>query len=109
MVKQYSKLLAMDGVNLDITEDGLEAMAEEAIERGTGARALRSIFEKLMLEVMFDAPSHDGFTRVTVDREVVEGTREAEVIVENVVDKDIEPSDDGDGGDDGGDDEMEAA
>ena len=109
MVKQYSKLLAMDGVNLDITEDGLEAMAEEAIERGTGARALRSIFEKLMLEVMFDAPSHDGFTRVTVDREVVEGTREAEVIVENVVEKDIEPSDDGDGGDDGGDDEMEAA
>ena len=109
MVKQYSKLLAMDGVNLDITEDGLEAMAEEAIERGTGARALRSIFEKLMLDVMFDAPSHDGFTRVTVDREVVEGTREAEVIVENVVKKDIEPSDDDDGGDDGGDDEMEAA
>ena len=109
MVKQYSKLLAMDGVNLDITEDGLEAMAEEAIERGTGARALRSIFEKLMLDVMFDAPSHDGFTRVTVDREVVEGTREAEVIVEKVVEKDIESSDDGDGGDDGGDDEMEAA
>ena len=109
MVKQYSKLLAMDGVNLDITEDGLEAMAEEAIERGTGARALRSIFEKLMLDVMFDAPSHDGFTRVTVDREVVEGTREAEVIVENVVKKDIQPSDDDDGGDDGGDDEMEAA
>jgi len=105
MVKQYRKLLAMDGVNLDITEDGLEAMAEEAIERGTGARALRSIFEKLMLDVMFDAPGHDGFTRVTVDREVVENTREAEVIVENVIEKDIEPSDDGDGGGD----EMEAA
>lgn len=82
MVKQYSKLLAMDGVDLEITEEGLEAMAEEAIERGTGARALRSIFEKLMLDVMFDAPSHDGFSRVVVDREVVTGEKEAEVVVE---------------------------
>jgi ATP-dependent Clp protease ATP-binding subunit ClpX len=104
MVKQYSKLLAMDGVNLDITDDGLEAMAEEAIERGTGARALRSIFEKLMLDVMFDAPSQDGFTRVTLDREVVEGTCEAEVIVEDSAEKDVESPDD-----DGDDDEKEAA
>jgi ATP-dependent Clp protease ATP-binding subunit ClpX len=80
MVKQYSKLLAMDGVNLEITEDGLEALAEEAMGRGTGARALRSIFEKLMLEVMFDAPSHDGYTRVIVDRDVVEGKRDPEVL-----------------------------
>ncbi len=80
MVKQYSKLLAMDGVNLEITEDGLEALAEEAIGRGTGARALRSIFEKLMLEVMFEAPSHDGYTRVIVDRDVVEGKRDPEVL-----------------------------
>ena len=104
MVKQYSKLLAMDGVNLDITDDGLEAMAEEAIERGTGARALRSIFEKLMLDVMFDAPSQDGFTRVTLDREVVEGNCVAEVILEDPTDKDIESPDD-----DGDDDEKEAA
>ena len=82
MVKQYSKLLAMDGVDLEITEEGLEAMAEEAIERGTGARALRSIFEKLMLDFMFDAPSHAGFSRVVVDREVVTGEKEAEVVVE---------------------------
>jgi ATP-dependent Clp protease ATP-binding subunit ClpX len=82
MVKQYSKLLAMDGVNLEITEDGLEAMAEDAIDRGTGARALRSIFEKLMLDVMFDAPSHDGFSKVVVDRDVVEGKKEAKVVVE---------------------------
>lgn len=80
MLKQYSKLLAMDGVNLEITEDGLEALAEEAMGRGTGARALRSIFEKLMLEVMFDAPSHEGYTRVIVDREVVEGKRDPEVL-----------------------------
>ena len=76
MVKQYSKLLAMDGVALEITPDGLEAFAEEAIGRGTGARALRSIFEKLMLDVMFDAPNHEHPTRVVIDREVVEGKRE---------------------------------
>jgi len=75
MVKQYSKLLAMDGVSLEITTDGLEALAEEAMGRGTGARALRSIFEKLMLDVMFEAPNHDGYTRVVVDRAVVEGAR----------------------------------
>ena len=82
MIKQYSKLLAMDGVDLDITQDGLEALAEEAIERGTGARALRSIFEKLMLDVMYDAPNHEGFTKVVIDRDVVEGKREPEVIFE---------------------------
>ena len=53
-----------------------EAFAEEAIGRGTGARALRSIFEKLMLDVMFDAPNHEHPTRVVIDREVVEGKRE---------------------------------
>ncbi|MEM9281041.1 MAG: ATP-dependent Clp protease ATP-binding subunit ClpX [Verrucomicrobiota bacterium] len=98
MVKQYSKLLAMDGVDLKITKDGLEAMADEAIERGTGARALRSIFEKLMLDVMFDAPSHDGFSRVTVDRDVVEGTKTPDVIVEE-----------SEKGSDSDDDEKEAA
>ncbi len=76
MVKQYSKLLAMDGVALEITDDGLDALADEAIGRGTGARALRSIFEKLMLDVMFDAPHHEGRTRVVIDRDVVEGRRD---------------------------------
>ncbi|MEM7697622.1 MAG: ATP-dependent Clp protease ATP-binding subunit ClpX [Verrucomicrobiota bacterium] len=80
MVKQYSKLLAMDGVDLEVEQTGLEALAEEALDRGTGARALRSLFEKLMLDVMFDAPSHEGRARVVVDRDVVEGTREAEVV-----------------------------
>ncbi|MFT5466971.1 MAG: ATP-dependent Clp protease ATP-binding subunit ClpX [Verrucomicrobiales bacterium] len=73
MLKQYRKLLAMDGVNLNVTPDGLEAMAEEAIKRGTGARALRSIFEKLMLEVMFEAPSRDDVESITVNRASVEG------------------------------------
>jgi ATP-dependent Clp protease ATP-binding subunit ClpX len=77
MVKQYSKLLAMDGVELELKQDGLEAMAEQALLRGTGARALRSIFEKLMLEVMFESPSNSDSMTVTVDREVVDGLRPA--------------------------------
>ncbi|MBL9154570.1 MAG: ATP-dependent Clp protease ATP-binding subunit ClpX [Verrucomicrobiales bacterium] len=77
MVKQYSKLLAMDGVELELKDDGLEAMAEQALVRGTGARALRSIFEKLMLDVMFESPSSNDQMHVTVDRGVVTGERPA--------------------------------
>lgn len=76
MLKQYGKLLAMDGVELEITPDGLDAMADEALKRGTGARALRSIFERLMLEVMFEAPSRDDVSKITVDGSVVKGARE---------------------------------
>ena len=75
MLKQYSKLLAMDGVELQIKPDGLEAMAEEALSRGTGARALRSIFEKLMLDVMFECPSRDDLSSVTINRAAVTGEK----------------------------------
>ncbi|MCB1229072.1 MAG: ATP-dependent Clp protease ATP-binding subunit ClpX [Verrucomicrobiae bacterium] len=79
MVKQYSKLLAMDGVDLELKEDGLEAMADQALVRGTGARALRSIIEKLMLDVMFESPSSNESMRVVIDRPVVDGERPAEM------------------------------
>lgn len=75
MVKQYRKLLAMDGVDLQIKPDGLEAMAEQAIERGTGARALRSIIEKIMLDVMFESPSRDDLSSVSINRAVVTGEK----------------------------------
>lgn len=90
MLKQYGKLLAMDGVTLDITEDGLQALAEEAMERGTGARALRSIFEKLMLDVMFDAPNHEGNTKVIINREVVEGNSVPVAVADETSSKDDE-------------------
>lgn len=83
MIKQYGKLLAMDGVDLEITQDGLEALAMEAMDRGTGARALRSIFEKLMLDVMFDAPSYEQNTRVIIDRDVVQGRRSPAAVESN--------------------------
>lgn len=75
LIKQYSKLLAMSGVKLKVTKDGLHALAEEALRRGTGARALRSIFEKIMLNVMYEVPSKNNIASVTINRAVVEGKR----------------------------------
>ncbi len=75
LVKQYAKQLALSGVKLRVTRDALRAMAEEAVRRGTGARALRAIFEKIMLDVMFDIPSRDDIDTVTINRQVVIGER----------------------------------
>jgi len=75
MVKQYSKLFAMDGVRLKITPDAVRAIAAKAIELKTGARALRSIMENLMLEVMYELPQRDDVTEVVIDAAVVAGRR----------------------------------
>jgi len=76
LVKQYGKQLAHHGVRLKISDDALDAFAEEAVARGTGARALRSIFERIMLDIMFEIPSRDDLESVTITREVVEGKKE---------------------------------
>lgn len=75
LIKQYSKLLAMSEVKLKVTKDGLTALAEEAIRRGTGARALRAIFEKIMLDVMYEIPGREDIISVTINRAVVEGKK----------------------------------
>ncbi|HNC24665.1 MAG TPA: ATP-dependent Clp protease ATP-binding subunit ClpX [Opitutaceae bacterium] len=75
MVKQYSKLFAMDGVRLKFTPDAVRAIAAKAIELKTGARALRSIMENLMLEVMYDLPQRDDVSEVVIDAAVVAGKR----------------------------------
>lgn len=75
LVKQYSKQLALNGAKLRITRDALRAIAEMAVERGTGARALRSIFEKMMLDVMYDVPSRGDIEGVSINRAVVEGKK----------------------------------
>jgi len=59
-IRQYQKLLEMENVKLEFTSGALEALADRAVKRGTGARGLRAIMENLMLDVMFDAPSHPG-------------------------------------------------
>ncbi len=75
LVKQYAKLLSMEGVGLSVTPDALRAFAEQAVKRGTGARALRSLFEKVMRDVMYDVPSREDIAQVTVNRAVVEGKK----------------------------------
>ncbi len=75
MVKQYIKLLAMEGVNLVVTRDALRSLAQQAVGKGTGARALRSMFEKIMLDVMYDVPSREDIADVVINRAVVEGKR----------------------------------
>jgi len=79
LVKQYSKLLSMSDIQLKITKDGLDAMADEAVRRGTGARALRSIFERLMLDVMYDAPSRDDIESITINRAVIEDDKAPQI------------------------------
>jgi ATP-dependent Clp protease ATP-binding subunit ClpX len=75
LVKQYKKQLALNGVKLKLTRDALRALAEEAVRRGTGARALRSIFENIMLDVMYEIPSREDVDSVTINRSVVEGSK----------------------------------
>jgi ATP-dependent Clp protease ATP-binding subunit ClpX len=72
LAKQYAKLMSMEGVELEFTPDALQELAGQAIKKGTGARALRSILEKLMLDVMFDVPSSD-IVACKITRQVVRG------------------------------------
>ena len=74
LIKQYTKLMAMEGVHLAVTKDALRAFAEQAVKRGTGARALRSIFEKVMRDVMYEVPG-SNIEEVTVNRAVIEGKK----------------------------------
>ena len=73
LTKQYAKLLALENVNLDFTPDALTALARQAIKKGTGARALRGMLEKLMLDIMYEAPSRDDIEGVKITRAAVEG------------------------------------
>jgi ATP-dependent Clp protease ATP-binding subunit ClpX len=75
MVKQYTKLFAMEGVRLSMTKDALKALAAQAVTKGTGARALRSMLERIMLDIMYDVPSREDIAEVTINRAVVEGKK----------------------------------
>ena len=73
ILKQYQKLLALDEVKLEFEDDALHAIAAKALERDTGARALRSIIEDFMLDIMYEIPKDDNIGTVTITREYVEG------------------------------------
>jgi len=75
IVKQFAAMLELDGVKLTITDDGLRAIAHMAVARKTGARGLRSILEKILLQPMFDAPDNKDLTEIVIDADVVNGIK----------------------------------
>lgn len=81
LVKQYQQLFAYEGVELELTQDALVAIAEQAIARNTGARGLRSIMEKVLRKTMFDLPSLDDVERCVVDAAVVNEGRDVQVLM----------------------------
>lgn len=74
ILKQYQKLLALDEVKLEFDQGALEAIAEKAMEKKTGARALRAILEEFMLDIMYEIPKDDSIGQVIITREYIEGT-----------------------------------
>ncbi len=72
LTKQYARMFEMDNVDLVYTPDSLEAIAEQALKRSTGARGLRAIMEEVLLNTMYDLPSRDDISQVLIDRDVVE-------------------------------------
>lgn len=80
VLKQYQCLLKMDGVDLEFEPDAVELIAQEAIKRKTGARALRSIVEELMLDIMYDIPSKGDIDKFVVTKQMVEDRNKAEIV-----------------------------
>ena len=83
LVKQYTRMMNIDDVELEFEEDALNAISELAIERKTGARGLRSIIEECMVDIMFKVPSNDDIKKVVITRETITDEKEPEVYDEN--------------------------
>ncbi|UVI91663.1 ATP-dependent Clp protease ATP-binding subunit ClpX [Staphylococcus aureus] len=79
LVKQYTKMLELDDVDLEFTEEALSAISEKAIERKTGARGLRSIIEESLIDIMFDVPSNENVTRVVITAQTINEETEPEL------------------------------
>ncbi|MFK5233652.1 ATP-dependent Clp protease ATP-binding subunit ClpX, partial [Lactococcus lactis] len=82
LIKQYKQLLLFDNVELEFEDEALMAIARKAIERKTGARGLRSIIEEVMMDIMFEVPSHEEITKVIINEAVVDGKAEPQMIRE---------------------------
>jgi len=80
LVRQYQKFFELDGIELVVQEGALRAIAQEAIRRGTGARALRAILEEIMLNVMYEAPSNPNIKRVVITEETVTQRKDPEIL-----------------------------
>ncbi|HDM4125777.1 TPA: ATP-dependent Clp protease ATP-binding subunit ClpX [Staphylococcus aureus] len=79
LVKQYTKMLELDDVDLEFTEEALSAISEKAIERKTGARGLRSIIEESLIDIMFDVPSNENVTKVVITTQTINEETEPEL------------------------------
>lgn len=84
LTKQYGKLFEMENVEIDFREDGLQTIAEKAMERKTGARGLRSILESVLLETMYNIPSMDNVSKVVIDASVIKGESEPLLVYKNI-------------------------
>ncbi|WP_041083372.1 ATP-dependent Clp protease ATP-binding subunit ClpX [Thermotoga profunda] len=84
IIKQYKKLLQLDNIELEITTDALYAIARKALKKGTGARALKSVFEEIMIDIMFEIPSSKDIEKVIVTREAVEGTEKPRMVMREI-------------------------
>ena len=82
LVKQYKKLVELDGVQLEFSNEALEMIVDKAIERNTGARGLRSIIEEIMRDIMYDIPSNYKIAKCTITKECVEGKGEPEIVID---------------------------
>lgn len=87
LIKQYQKMFHLDGVDLSFEDDALDAIADQALERGTGARGLRAILEEVLLPVMFELPSRDDIASAVVTAEVVREGGQPTLIPHDVVAK----------------------
>ena len=79
LVKQFQSLFASDGVTLEITKDGIEAIADKALAKKTGARGLRNVIEAVLNELMFTLPSQSDVKKVTINKDVVAGTAKPDI------------------------------
>lgn len=84
IIKQYKKLLQLDNIELEISPEALYAIARKALKKGTGARALKSVFEEIMIDVMFEIPSSKDVEKVIVTAEAVEGIEKPKMIMREI-------------------------
>ena len=82
IIRQYKESLKLDDTDIEFTEDAIDAIAELAVARKTGARGLRSIVEAFMIDLMFELPSMEGKKKITINREVIKGDKKPEIISE---------------------------
>ena len=82
LIKQYKKLVELDGVELEFTPDALEAIVDKAVERNTGARGLRSIIEEIMRDIMYDIPSNDKIVKCIITKDTVENKAQPDLVID---------------------------